>query len=81
MAVRLWKQAPPASALPPVPQFDLRGFTYDKTPLDEFAVYNTTFYTCGYGAVANEYAKANQPDKANALASKAAELRTALVGR
>lgn len=81
MAFRLWREPPPSTALPPEPQFDLRGYTYDKAPLDDFSRYNTTFYTCGYGATADAYARANQTDKANALASKAAELRTALTGR
>jgi hypothetical protein len=81
IALRLWREQPPAGSLPPMPEFDLRGITYDKTPMDEFAIYNSTFYQCGYGATAQAYADAKRTDQAEVLASKAQQLRTAMQGR
>jgi hypothetical protein len=64
-----------------MPDFDLRGLTYDKVPLDEFALYNSSFYQCAYGATAHAYANAKRTDQAEALASEADQLRTAIQGR
>ncbi len=80
IAYRLWPQPPPANLLPPEPKFDLRGYTNDKTPLDDFAKVNAGCYATAYTLTAQAYAGAKNTAKAQELAGMAAQIRQ-VIGR
>jgi hypothetical protein len=75
LAFRLWPKGTPANATPPDPKFDLRGYTYDKTPLDEFALINARCYANAYALAAQANAGAGNSQKADELARKANEMQ------
>lgn len=78
---RFWKGAPPSSYVPPEPQYELRGITHDKVPFDDFARENTHFYLDSYRELERIYQSLNQPEMADRMAAKAAEIASAIEGR
>jgi hypothetical protein len=78
---RLLPGQPTSAQLPPVPNFDLRGFTYDKTPLDDFARINAGLYIDGYRNTAQVYAQAGKNDVAADLLAKAQQLEAEISSR
>jgi hypothetical protein len=80
MALRLWPKSQVA-ALPPMPDFDLSGYTQGKVPLDDFGRLNAQLYLAAYQNSAQEYLRSGKVEEAQALLRKQSELSTALKGR
>ncbi|HYP42073.1 MAG TPA: hypothetical protein VEX13_17085, partial [Chloroflexia bacterium] len=78
---RFWKGTPPASYVPPEPQYELRGITHDKVPFDDFARENAHLYLDSYRELERIYRSLSQPEMADRMAAKAAEIAGALDGR
>ncbi len=78
---RFWKGTPPADYVPPEPKYQLRGITYDKVPFDDFARENTHLYLDSYRELEIIYRGLKQPQMADRMAGKAAEIAAAIQGR
>ncbi|HYO49284.1 MAG TPA: DUF2723 domain-containing protein [Chloroflexia bacterium] len=78
---RFWRDTPPASYVPPEPQYELRGITHDKVPFDDFARENTDLYLDSYRELELIYRSLNQPEMADRMAAQASEIAAAIEGR
>ena len=79
---RLWPPGTQSLPVPPMPNFDLRGYLTDKTPVqDDFAQFAASLYQTAYQQTAQVFAQANQNDKAQQLVAQATQLQAALTAR
>ena len=78
---RLLRQPPPPGQVPPEPQFDLRGITHDRVPMDEFARANAQYYVRAFQTLAQLYAANGHAEQAQRMAQRAAEVQAALETR
>jgi len=66
---------------PPLPEYDLRGITTDRIPLDTVAVPVAEYYASTYRRLGRLYQLIDRPEQAQMAEVKAAEILAALPGR
>jgi hypothetical protein len=81
LTTRLYQESPGAGAVPPEPDFRLKGLLDRYVPLDVFSRLNSQFYLTAYRSLAEIYRAAGKEDAANRMNRRYFELENALQGR
>ena len=81
VAYRLFAQPLPANALPPMPTYDLRGYTFDQAPLDEWGCLAAQYYLQAYQITGQAYEQAGLGEQTVPMQQPFQDLQSSLAGR